>query len=80
MDGASDLSSNSTEHSISFRWQTFADTLLFVPLHFKVLKSDSVTETIEAKFVELIEPVRIDRELTNVLTQSNFKRTEILRR
>jgi hypothetical protein len=71
--------SSSTAHSVSMRWESFPDTSLMIPIHFRVLKSDSVTETIEAKFVELVEPVRIESPLTNILNQTNMRRTEVIK-
>ena len=69
---------NTTKHSVSLRWQSFPDTLQQIPIHFTVTKGDSVTETIEAKFVEMVEPVRIEKEFTNIVTRTIMKRTEVL--
>ncbi|RPI05746.1 MAG: Zn-dependent exopeptidase M28 [Ignavibacteriae bacterium] len=69
----------SSDHSCSLRWQYFPDTSIMVPIHFRVEKADSVTETIEAKFIELIEPVRIERNLTNIIPRSTIRRDEVLR-
>jgi hypothetical protein len=69
---------NTTDHTVSLRWQSFPDTLQQIPIHFKVVKGDSVTETIEAKFLEMVEPVRIEKELANIISRTTMKRTEIL--
>ena len=68
---------NITNHSVSMQWESFPDTVMMIPIHFKVAKSDSVTETVEAVFTEMIEPVRIEKELTNISCckqQSNVRR------
>jgi len=69
---------NTTEQTVSLRWQSFPDTLLQIPIHFQVIKGDSLTETIEAKFLEMAEPVRIEKELANIIPRTTMKRTEIL--
>ena len=49
-----------------------------IPIHFTVVKGDSVTETIEAKFLEMVEPVRIEKEFANIIPRTIMKRTEVL--
>ena len=70
---------NITNHSISLRWESFPDTVIMVPIHFTVAKSDSVTETVEAVFTEMIEPVRVEKEFTNIVPQTTIRRTEVIR-
>jgi len=70
----------SSEHSVSFKWDSFPDTTLTIPVQFKVINADSVTETIEAKFIELIEPVRIEKEMTNIFPQTILRRKEVIKR
>lgn len=70
---------NITKHGVSMRWGSFPDTSLVIPISFKTAKADSVFEIVEAKFTELIEPVRIERELTNITPRTTLKRTEVLR-
>jgi hypothetical protein len=70
---------NITDHSVSMRWESLPDTMMMIPIHFRAAKADSVTETIEAKFMEMIEPVRIDKELTNIIPQTTLRRTEVIR-
>jgi hypothetical protein len=69
---------NATPHSVSLRWQSFPDTLQQVPIHFTVLTGDSVTETVEAKFVEMAEPVRTEKEFANIIARTTMKRTYVL--
>jgi hypothetical protein len=78
-DIAGEFISSSTAHSVSMRWESFPDTVMMVPIHFRVIKGDSVTETIEAKFIEMMEPVRIEKEMTNIIPQTTLRRTEIIR-
>jgi hypothetical protein len=78
-DIAGEFISSSTAHSVSMRWESFPDTVMMVPIHFRVIKGDSVTETIEAKFIEMMEPVRIEKEMTNIIQQTTLRRTEIIR-
>jgi hypothetical protein len=68
-----------TDHSVSMRWESFPDTSLLIPIHFRVAKTDSVTETIEAKFIEMIEPVRIEKEFTNIISRTTLRKTEIIK-
>ena len=70
---------NITSHSVSMQWESFPDTVMMIPIHFRVAKSDSVTETIEAVFTEMIEPVRIEKELANIVPQTTILRSEVIR-
>lgn len=76
---SSDYAINTTEYNISLRWQSFPDTLQQIPIHFTVVKGDSVTETIEAKFLEMVEPVRIEKEFANIVSRTTMKRTEVIK-
>jgi len=73
------ITSNSG-NSVSFKWEYPQDTALTIPIHFKVINADSVTETIDARFVELIQPVRIEKEMVNILPQTILRRTEVIKR
>jgi hypothetical protein len=67
-----------THHIFSLRWKSFSDTVLVIPIHFRVSKTDSVIETIEAKFIEMIIPVHIEKEMTNINPQTILRRTETI--
>jgi hypothetical protein len=69
---------SSSTHSTSLRWQSFPDTVLQIPIHFTVVNGDSVTETVEARFVEMVEPVRAEKEFANISARTTMKRTEVL--
>ncbi|MGD0590834.1 MAG: M28 family metallopeptidase [Bacteroidota bacterium] len=77
-DVAGEFITNTTSHSVSLQWKSFPDTIMMIPIHFKVTKADSVTETLEAKFVELIEPVHIEKNHTNIDSQTILRRTETI--
>jgi hypothetical protein len=70
---------NITDSSVSLRWESLPDTVMMIPIHFRVAKADSITETMEAKFTEMIEPIRIEKEFTNIVPQTAMRRTEVLR-
>jgi hypothetical protein len=77
-DVAGEFITNTTAHSVSLQWKSFPDTVMMIPIHFKTAKADSVTETIEAKFIEMMEPVRIEKEITNINPQTTLRRTETI--
>jgi hypothetical protein len=68
----------STDRSLSMRWESFPDTSWFIPIHFRVAKNDSITEIIEARFVETVEPVHIERELTNISPRTTVRYEKVL--
>jgi hypothetical protein len=70
---------NITDHTISMTWEWLPDTVMMIPIHFRVASADSVIETIEANFAEMIEPVRIEKEFTNISPQTTVRRTEVIR-
>jgi hypothetical protein len=70
---------NITDHSVSMQWGSFPDTVMMIPIHFRVVKSDSVTETVKAVFMEMIEPVRIEKELTNIVPRTTIQCSEVIR-
>jgi len=61
-------------NSITFRWYSFPDTAVFLPVSFTVTGSDSVKEYIEASFIEQPIPVSISKELTTVVSRTNVSR------
>jgi hypothetical protein len=77
-DIAGEFISSRTEHSVSMRWKSLPDTVMMIPIHFRVDKADSVTENIEAKFLEMVEPVQIKKELCNISTQTTLHRMEVI--
>jgi hypothetical protein len=78
-DVAGEFITNTTAHSVSLQWKSFPDTVMMIPIHFRTAKADSITETFEAKFVELIEPVRVEKEMTNIFPQTTLRQTKVIR-
>ncbi|MCI0558702.1 MAG: hypothetical protein MN733_09420, partial [Nitrososphaera sp.] len=66
----SPLAFTSTEHTITVSWYSFPDTVLTIPLSFTVPTHASLTETIEATFVEPIIPLTIVNENASVSWRS----------
>jgi hypothetical protein len=62
-------------NSISFRWFSFPDTALFLPVSFTVEGSDSIKEYIEATFTEQAIPVSVSKDLANTVSRTKFSRT-----
>jgi hypothetical protein len=56
-----------TESSATVKWYSFPDTLLFLPIRLEVVGTDSLTETIDAKFVEKF--VEVSAAKTNATPQ-----------
>jgi hypothetical protein len=77
-DIASEFTTSRTEHSVSMHWKYLSDTVMIIPIHFKVDNADSITENIEAKFLEMVEPVQIKKEFCNISTQTTLHRTEVI--
>ena len=71
---------NKSDNSVSLRWNYLQDTTLTIPIRFKVINADSVTETIDARFIELIHPVRIEKEMTNIIPQTILRQSEVIKR
>ena len=57
-DVSTPLASTSDNHFVSVQWYSFPDSLTVVPLHFTLLGEDSLTERVEATFVEPAELVQ----------------------
>ncbi len=76
---SSEYISSLSEHSATMQWEAFPDTSLMIPIRFKVVGADSVKETIEANFIELAEPIKIEKELTNILPQTIMKQSEVIK-
>ncbi len=68
-----------TGHSVSIRWETIPDTALVIPVRFTVVRGDSVVETTEANYIEMIEPVTIEKQWTNVLPKTIIRKTCVIK-
>ncbi len=66
-------------NSVSFRWYSFPDTSIYLPVSFSVTGSDSVKEYIEATFLEQALPVTVRKELSTVTSRTTVTRSRVLR-
>lgn len=69
---SSPLAFTQTKKTLAFKWYSFPDTSLLIPVHFQVTGGDSITESIEAVFVQQFYPVQIERPKTNVVNRSTL--------
>jgi hypothetical protein len=53
-----------------FRWYSFPDTNITIPVQFAVVGSDSVGEKIEVTYDTLASPMRCERELTSFIPRT----------
>ncbi|MBI3586554.1 MAG: M28 family peptidase [Ignavibacteriales bacterium] len=70
---------SSTGKSVSLHWYSFPDTSLIIPIHFTVIGADSVTESIEAIFVEELEPITVEKEMASVIRRTRLTQSAILK-
>lgn len=73
------LAYSSIGKSVSLRWYSFPDTSLLIPIHFTVIGADSVTESIEATFVEELEPIAVEKEMAAVIRRTKLTQSAILK-
>ena len=65
-------------NSVSFRWYSFPDTSLYLPVSFQVTGGDSVKEYIEATFLEQAVPVTVRKDLSAVTSRTTVTRSVTL--
>jgi hypothetical protein len=65
-------------NSVSFRWYSFPDTSIYLPVSFQVTGSDSVKEYIEATFIEQAVPVIVKKDVSTVTSKTTVTRSETL--
>jgi len=46
-----------------FGGNLFPDTSMMIPIHFKVIKADTIVENIEVNFIEQIESIKIQKKI-----------------
>ncbi|MBI3788309.1 MAG: M28 family peptidase, partial [Ignavibacteriales bacterium] len=73
------LAYSSTSKSVSFYWYSFPDTSLFIPIRFTVIGADSVTESLEATFIEELEPITVEKEMANVIRRTRVSQSTVLK-
>jgi hypothetical protein len=62
---ASPYLSEITGHSVSVQWKTFQDSSIVLPIQFQVSGNDRITQTIEASYIEMLDPVTIRNQWSN---------------
>ncbi|MBF8249191.1 MAG: Zn-dependent exopeptidase M28, partial [Bacteroidetes bacterium] len=67
---SSGLAATTTPRTISLRWSTFPGTIILAPVQFTVVGADSVTESIEATFIESPIPLRIEKQVSAVIART----------
>ncbi|MEP0822669.1 MAG: Zn-dependent exopeptidase M28 [Ignavibacterium sp.] len=65
-------------NSMTFRWYSFPDTSLYIPVSFSVTGSDTVREYIEAVFLEQPVSVQVRNDHSSVLRRNVLEKTTIL--
>ncbi|GJQ21339.1 MAG: hypothetical protein HBSIN02_16940 [Bacteroidia bacterium] len=65
-------------NSVTFRWYSFPDTSLYIPVSFSLAGSDSVREYIEAVFLEQPVSVHVAKDHTSTVKRTVLERTAIL--
>jgi len=55
-----------------FRWYSFPDTNITIPVQFMVVGDDSVGEKIEVTYDTLASPMRCERELTSFILRTRY--------
>lgn len=66
-------------NSVSFRWYSFPDTSIYLPVSFSVTGSDSVKEYIEATFLEQAIPIMVRKEFSTVSSRTTVTRSQTLK-
>ena len=76
---SSGLTSTSTPRTISLRWSSFPGPKILAPFQFTVVGADSVTESIEATFVEPPVPLRIEKQMSAVIARTVIRSSTIVK-
>ncbi len=72
------LATTQTSRSVTARWYSFPDSMLSIPIAFTVHGRDTVTESIEATFVQQAVPVRVSKEHANVMSRTVVRRSTVI--
>lgn len=73
------LLASQTPTSVTVRWYSFPDTMLYLPVSFTLSGADSVREYIEATFVEQAVPVAVWKESASLHTRTVLEKTTWIR-
>jgi hypothetical protein len=71
----SPLAFSETEKTITFRWYSFPDTSLTIPLQFRLAGADSIKESIEAVFVEPLIRVTVQKNGASTQIRSVIRKS-----
>lgn len=63
-----------------FRWYSFPDTNIILPVEFEVVGNDSVEEKIEVTYDTLACPMRCERELTSFILRTRYVEEHIYKK
>ncbi len=77
-DASSGLTATMTPRTISLRWSAFPGAIILAPVQFTVVGADSVTESIEATFVEPPVPLRVEKQMSIVSFRTIVRSSAIL--
>ncbi len=75
----SSLAFSNSASTVTFRWYSFPDTSLFIPVQFEIADADSVTEKIEATFLEPIVPIQAEKDNGSMTYRTVLTRSEVIR-
>ncbi|MEK7118739.1 MAG: hypothetical protein AAB869_03960, partial [Patescibacteria group bacterium] len=80
-DVSTPFASSTSGNLLTIQWYSFPDTLLLIPVQFTVVGADSVTERIEATFIE--EPAQVKVENGNaayVIRRATISKRTVVKR
>lgn len=78
--GASgELAATTPPRNISIRWSSFPGPKILAPFQFTVVGADSVTESIEATFVEPPVPLQVEKQMSTVIARTIIRSSTTLK-
>jgi len=72
LNAASPLVFSRTSRSLSFRWYSFPDSSIEIPVRLSLLATDSLQEAVEATFVQPVGNIRAQLSRSTVIYRSTF--------
>ncbi len=78
-DASAPFATSTSERQFAMRWTAFPDAEMTIPIRFATQRPDSLTETIEAVFVQPIVPVAFTKDLTTTIYRTTVRRSDTLR-
>ena len=77
---SSSVFSREDRHGETFRWYSFPDTIINLPVRFQVVGDDSVRENIEVVYDKLAYPMECTRELTYFTPRTKYVEERVYRK